>query len=260
MDTVSPTKGTGVVTCVPSDSPDDYATIKELEKKAEFYGIQREWASLEILPVIDTPSYGNLCAKFLVDKMKIQSPKDAKLLAEAKELAYKEGYYKGTMLVGNFKGESVEIAKPKVRDQLIESGDAFAYAEPAGHVVSRSGDECVVAFLGQWFLNYGEHDAEWRDTVVDWVKSGLETYTPETQNGLLGNLDWLNRWACAREYGLGSKLPWDKKWLVESLSDSTVYMAYYTISHSGSHSVNITGIIGLTATPGGLPSHVYMYM
>ena len=26
------------------------------------------------------------------------------------------------------------------------------------------------------------------------------------------------------------KLPWDKEWIVESLSDSVIYMAYYTIS------------------------------
>ena len=38
-------------------------------------------------------------------------------------------------------------------------------------------------------------------------------------------------WACTREEGLGTKLPWDKKWLIESLSDSTIYMAYYTIAH-----------------------------
>lgn len=59
----------------------------------------------------------------------------------------------------------------------------------------------------------------------------METYSSETRNGLEKNLDWLNRWACARNYGLGSKLPWDPKFLVESLSDSTVYMAYYTISY-----------------------------
>lgn len=29
----------------------------------------------------------------------------------------------------------------------------------------------------------------------------------------------------------GTRLPWDKQWLVESLSDSTIYMAYYTVSH-----------------------------
>jgi len=44
-------------------------------------------------------------------------------------------------------------------------------------------------------------------------------------------LAWLNQWACARTYGLGSKLPWDPHFLVESLSDSTVYMSYYTVAN-----------------------------
>ena len=231
MDSVLPTKGTGVVTSVPSDSPDDYATVKDLAKKAEYYGIKKEWAELEIPPIIETPSYGNLTAKFLVETMKINSPKDAKQLAEAKDLAYKEGYYKGTMLIGDFKGQPVEVAKPKVKEALIKSGQAFEYAEPNGHVLSRSGDECVVAYLGQWFLNYGENDPEWRQTTLDYVSNDLESYSPETRNGFRKNLEWLNRWACARTYGLGSKLPWDPKFLVESLSDSTIYMSYYTISH-----------------------------
>ncbi|KAL8735258.1 MAG: hypothetical protein Q9181_002890 [Wetmoreana brouardii] len=231
MDTVSPTKGTGVVTSVPSDSPDDYATVMDLAKKADYYGIKKQWAELEIVPIVDTPSYGNLAAPFLVKNMKINSPKDTKQLAEAKDLAYKEGYYKGTMIVGDFKGEAVEIAKPKVKAQLIQNGDAFNYAEPNGHVVSRSADECVVAYLGQWFLNYGENDPAWRDQVLDYVKNDMETFTSETKNGFEKNLEWLNRWACARTYGLGSKLPWEPKFLVESLSDSAIYMSYYTIAH-----------------------------
>lgn len=141
MDTVLETKGTGVVTSVPSDSPDDYATVRELAKKADFYGIQKEWAELEIFPIISTPSYGDMCAKTLVEKLKIASPKDTKPLADAKELAYKEGFYQGTLLVGKYKGEKVETAKPKVRNDLIEAGEAFAYAEPEGIVVSRSGDK-----------------------------------------------------------------------------------------------------------------------
>lgn len=174
---------------------------------------------------------GNLTAPHLVKKMKINSPKDAKQLAEAKDLAYKEGYYKGTMLIGEFKGQRVEDVKDKVRDALIKSGDAIQYAEPNGQVVSRSGDECVVAYLGQWFLNYGENDPEWRQQATDFVSGDLNTYSTETRNSFEKNLDWLNRWACARTYGLGSKLPWDPKFLVESLSDSTIYMAYYTIAH-----------------------------
>ena len=233
MDSVLATKGTGVVTSVPSDSPDDYATVKDLAKKADFYGIKKEWAELEIVPIIETPSYGNLTAKHLVEKMKINSPKDATQLAQAKDLAYKEGFYEGKMLIGEFKGEKVQDAKDKVRDSLIKSGDAFPFADPSGRVISRSADECVVAFLGQWFLNYGENDREWQQTVLEYVNSedGLNTYTQETANQFTANLEWLNRWACARTYGLGSKLPWDQKFLVESLSDSTIYMSYYTIAH-----------------------------
>lgn len=233
MDTVLATKGTGVVTCVPSDSPDDYATIRELAKKAEYYKIQKEWAELEIIPLIETPNYGNLIAKTLVEKMKINSPKDDKQLAEAKDIAYKEGFYTGTMLVGDFAGEKVQDAKEKVRQQILNSGDGFPFADPSGEVISRSADECVVAYIPQWFLNYGENDKEWQKTVLEYVtaKDGLNTYTQETENQFVANLEWLNQWACARTYGLGSKLPWDQQFLVESLSDSTVYMSYYTISH-----------------------------
>ncbi|KOS22606.1 Leucine--tRNA ligase [Escovopsis weberi] len=233
METVLPTKGTGVVTSVPSDSPDDFATVTDLAKKADYYGIQKEWAELKIFPIIDTPTYGDLCAPFLVKKLKIASPKDTKQLEEAKELAYKEGFYQGTLKVGQFAGEKVETAKPKVRAQLIEAGEAFAYSEPERKVVSRSGDECIVSLMDQWYLDYGEES--WKQTALKWVENadgeGLETWSAETKNGFEGVLNWLNQWACARSFGLGSKLPWDKQFLVESLSDSTIYMAYYTICH-----------------------------
>src|SRR5207248_10853607 len=127
MESILPTKGTGVVTSVPSDSPDDFATVTDLAKKADYYKIKKEWAQLDIIPIIKTPSYGDLAAPFLVKKLKINSPKDAKPLAEAKELAYKEGFYQGIMLVGDFKGEKVEAAKTKVRQQLLDSQEALAY-------------------------------------------------------------------------------------------------------------------------------------
>ncbi|KZF19842.1 leucyl-tRNA synthetase [Xylona heveae TC161] len=231
METVKATKGTGVVTSVPSDSPDDYATVLDLAKKADFYGIKKEWAELEIIPILETPSYGNLTAPFLVKKLKINSPKDAAQLEEAKGLAYKEGFYQGTILVGKYKGQKVEHIKDNVKRDLIDAGDAFEYAEPAGLVISRSGDECVVAHLDQWFLNYGNGDEEWQKTTLGWISEGLNTFTTETKHQFEKTIDWLNQWACARSYGLGSKLPWDHSFLVESLSDSTIYMSYYTIAH-----------------------------
>jgi leucyl-tRNA synthetase len=42
-------------------------------------------------------------------------------------------------------------------------------------------------------------------------------------------IDWLHEKACARKSGMGTRLPWDPDWIIESLSDSTIYMAYYTI-------------------------------
>lgn len=59
----------------------------------------------------------------------------------------------------------------------------------------------------------------------------MNTYLPETRNAFEAVLDWLNQWACARSHGLGSKLPWDPQFLVESLSDSTIYMSYYTVAN-----------------------------
>jgi len=167
MDNVLPDKGTGVVTSVPSDSPDDYATLMDVRKKADYYKIKPEWAAFDPIPVLSTPAYGEMSAPTLCTQLKIQSQKDKVQLAEAKAASYKEGFYNGTMSIGDFKGESVQDAKPKVRAQMIERGLAFPYAEPEGFVQSRSGDECIVALLDQWYLDYGE--ASWKKDAVEYV-------------------------------------------------------------------------------------------
>ncbi len=39
-------------------------------------------------------------------------------------------------------------------------------------------------------------------------------------------LNWLGQWACSRQHGLGTRLPCDPtRFVIESLSDSTIYMA-----------------------------------
>lgn len=228
MENVLSTKGTGVVTSVPSDSPDDYATLSDLKKKPDYYKVKPEWVAFEPIPIIETPSYGNLTAPKLCEIKKINSQKDRVQLAEAKELAYKEAFYQGTMCIGEYSGMKVQAAKNKIRDILINSKEAFVYNEPEGLVISRSGDECVVALLDQWYLDYGEE--HWKAKTKKCLDQ-MNTYSNETRNQFEQVLDWLNKWACARSFGLGTKLPWDEQFLVESLSDSTIYMAYYTIAH-----------------------------
>ncbi|WVR06080.1 leucine-tRNA ligase [Kwoniella sp. DSM 27419] len=228
MEGVLATKGTGVVTSVPSDSPDDYRTLMDLRKKAEMYKIQPEWAAVDPISVLKTEQYGDMAAEVLCNELKIQSQRDKEKLAQAKDLAYKAGFYGGVMTVGDFKGETVAEAKPKVRQQLIEAGLGFPYAEPESEVISRSADVCVVALVDQWYLDYGEDG--WKASAFKLLEQ-MNTYQTETRNGFEAVLNWLNKWACARSYGLGSKLPWDPVWLVESLSDSTIYMSYYTVAN-----------------------------
>lgn len=59
----------------------------------------------------------------------------------------------------------------------------------------------------------------------------MNLYSDETRHGFEHTLGWLNQWACSRSFGLGTRIPWDEEFLVESLSDSTIYMAYYTVAH-----------------------------
>lgn len=128
---------------------------------------------------MQTPSYGELTAKTLVEEFKIRSPKDKDLLAKAKELAYKEGFYQGVMVIGPYKGEKVEVAKPKVKADLIKSGEAFVYNEPEGVVMSRSGDDCIVSLEDQWFTDYGEE--KWKADAEKCLDN-MNLYSPENRN------------------------------------------------------------------------------
>lgn len=92
----------------------------------------------------------------------------------------------------------------------------------------RSGDECVVALCDQWYLDYGK--GIWRERTTE-ALSKIDTFHDEVRKNFTATLDWLKEHACSRTYGLGTKLPWDENWLIESLSDSTIYMAYYTVAH-----------------------------
>ncbi|EDQ90709.1 uncharacterized protein MONBRDRAFT_20503 [Monosiga brevicollis MX1] len=232
MMTIKEDKGTGVVTSVPSDAPDDYAALKDLKKKQAFrekYNISDEMVlPFDPVPIIRCPDHGDVIAATLCEDMGVQSQNDTKKLAEAKEIAYRQGFYNGTMIIGEHAGKAVQEAKVLIQEEMIQSGDAIKYMEPEKSVISRSGDECVVALTDQWFLIYGEEN--WRAKAEDCLKQ-MNVFDPAARDAFLRTLDWLHEHACSRTYGLGTKLPWDESWLIESLSDSTIYMAYYTIAH-----------------------------
>ena len=73
-------------------------------------------------------------------------------------------------------------------------------------------------------------------------------YNPAVLCAFNETISWLAEWACSRSFGLGTRVPWDDKFLIESLSDSTIYMAYYTIAHL----LQGGDITGQTVGPAGL--------
>ena len=234
MMSVSEKIGTGIVTSVPSSSPDDFAALRDLKEKEALrakFAIKDEWV-LPFDPVTvcsaEMFASSSCAAEYAIKHFNIRSQNDRDLLDKAKALVYKEEFYAGKMSIGKYQGMPVQEAKKKVTADLVSEGLAFTYFEPESKVMSRSGDECVVALCDQWFIAYGE--PEWRDKAKKCLGQ-MEVFMPEVRHQFEQTLDWMQQWACSRSFGLGTKLPWDPKYVIESLSDSTIYMAYYCVSH-----------------------------
>ena len=251
MLTIKEDKGTGVVTCVPSDSPDDFAALTDLQKKQPFrekYGLTDEMVlPYKPIPIIEVPGLGNLSAVTVCEKLKIQSQNDRDKLLEAKELVYLKGFYDGVLLVGEFAGKKVQDVKKDLRKYLVDRNEADTYYEPEKTIISRSADECVVALCDQWYINYGEE--KWFGTTKG-LMDNMELYHEDARKNFEYVLGWLHEYACSRTYGLGTRLPWDQQWLIESLSDSTIYMAFYTVVHflqGGSFKGEKPSPMGITA-------------
>ncbi|MBN2202898.1 MAG: leucine--tRNA ligase [Candidatus Aenigmarchaeota archaeon] len=231
---VDPERGTGIVTCVPSDAPYDYIALKELQenkKEMEKYKLDIENVrSIEIIPIIKTAKYGTQAAVKVVEKEKIKNQDDDRLEKLTQEV-YKEGFHTGILLdvCGPYAGKKVTDAKEEMKKDMIEKGDAEILYETSRKAVSRGGGEIIVAVMeNQWFLDFNAKG--WKDKAYKCLES-MKLEPETTRKQFMDVFDWLDKRPCARKRGLGTQLPFDKDWMIESLSDSTIYMTLYTINH-----------------------------
>ncbi|MBI2542222.1 leucine--tRNA ligase [Candidatus Woesearchaeota archaeon] len=226
---------TGIVRSVPSHAPFDWAALNDLQRSKEEcrkYNLNFEDIRKVVpISVISVPEMGEHPAVEISEKMGVKSQNDSELLDKATQELYRKEFFNGTMkgYTGKYAGMQVAKAKEEIKQEMVKNGSAEIMHELTGKVVCRCLTECTVKIVSdQWFIAYGSK--EWKKLAHEALDK-LKLY-PEIPRQQLNNaLDWLKDWACTREKGLGTRLPWDEKWLIESLSDSTIYFAFYPIAH-----------------------------
>jgi len=247
---VDPKVGSGVVMSVPAHAPYDYAAIKDLikdGKELSRLGISPD--ELRPIPLIRLEGYSEVPARDACIKHGVASQLDKSKLDKATEEIYSKEFKFGIMrgdlskLVVNeviegvreytskeIADKPVNIVRDLVKEFLIKHGyGGTMYDIMNKPVYCRCGTEVVVKVLeNQWFLNYGNE--RWKELARKALNK-MKIIPEEYRSEFKAVIEWLQRRACARSRGLGTPLPWEKGWIIESLSDSTIYMAFYTVIH-----------------------------
>ncbi|MFX1579694.1 MAG: leucine--tRNA ligase, partial [Promethearchaeota archaeon] len=227
---------TGVVYSVPGHAPFDYIALRDLwddPSGLDKYGISAEDVrSIKIIGMIDIKGYSEFPAKDAVENRGIKSQSEDEKLEDATQEIYKAEFYDGVMKDNcqQFSGRKIKDVKDDVVEWMKTINRVDVFYEPDERpVVCKCGTDIQVGvFAGQWFLDYTSPG--WKEKTR--AALAAMDIVPEQYRALFENtFDWLTQRPCARKRGIGTRLPFDPDWIIESLSDSTIYMAYYTIVH-----------------------------
>jgi leucyl-tRNA synthetase len=230
---VDPKTATGVVYSVPAHAPYDWLALKDLQEKPEVlheFGVDAEMVkAIKPISLIEVKGYGEFPAVEIVKEMGIRDQHDPRA-EEATKALYKKEFHGGVLKAncGVYAGKTVREVKGVLIEDFTRLGYADSMYDLPEPVVCRCMTPCIVKVLSdQWFLNYS--DADWKAKAKE-VVAQMQIYPEAARTYFLTVIDWLKEWACARTTGFGTPLPWGKGWIVETLSDSTIYMAFYTIN------------------------------
>ncbi|MGP8330928.1 MAG: leucine--tRNA ligase [Methanosarcinaceae archaeon] len=230
--------GSGIVMSVPAHAPFDYLALRDLyDRDLSEFGITENLREIKFISLIKVKEFGEFPAVEAVEQFKVKDQDDPRA-EEATKIVYRREFHGGVLKdnTGKYAGVAVSKIKDVLTHDLIEWGIGEVFYEFSEPVVCRCGTACVVNMVkGQWFLNYS--DPEWKDKVYRCIEK-MEILPDDLRVEFNNKVDWLKDKACARKKGLGTKLPFDKDWLIESLGDSTIYMSYYTIAKFVADSVD----------------------
>ncbi len=234
--------GTGIVFSSPADSVHDYLHLFENRFEGKSLEEFKNSEPLELTPVTDTydkkgnkieykfnvPAYSKLMEYEIY-----QTQGNEDTLEYLKKELYKEAHFGAKMINcgDEFNGTPLKgnVAFNKTKEKLIHLGLGTTFYETTRRAETRGGDNVIVANLsGQWFLDYSSLDI--KQKALDLME--YMTYKPNNlKQTQIGYVNWANMRPCARKRGLGTKLPYDENWIIEPLSDSTIYQMLYIIMH-----------------------------
>jgi leucyl-tRNA synthetase len=238
---VSPDNATGVVYSVPAHAPFDWLALRDLQNNPDLlkeFGIDpAEVKQIQPISLITVEGFGEYPAVELVDQMGVKDQHDPKA-EEATKALYKKEFHGGTLkeICGAYAGKQVNKVKDILIQDFKQQGIADTMYDLPEQVVCRCMTPCIVKLLEeQWFIKYS--DPTWKQKTKDTLNQA-SIYPDSARQWFLNIIDWLKEWPCARKSGLGTPLPWSPGWIVETLTDSTVYMAFYTINnHLKQHNI-----------------------
>ncbi|MDA3855756.1 MAG: leucine--tRNA ligase [Candidatus Woesearchaeota archaeon] len=224
--------GTGIVYSSPAGAPHDYIALVDAKKE------KRLPETIQVINTVITKdkkgniiNYNASCpAENKCNKFKVKDSKSSEGLEQAKQELYKEEHYGGVLNenAGEFEGVPIKYAKDKVAQKLKDLELGGIFYETSRRAKTRGNDQVIVAILDeQWFLDYTKDETKQvAFDVLDNMKYNPHKMRP-TQRGYL---EWVQMRPCARKRGLGTKLPFDKEWVIEALSDSTIYQMFYLMA------------------------------
>jgi len=230
---VDPEQATGVVYSVPAHAPYDWLALKDLQEKPETlreFNINPETVrNIKPISMIEVEGFDEYPAIEIVRRLGVKDQHDPKA-EEATQITYKKEFHSGVLkkICMEYAGKTVREVKETLIQDFRKRGIADSMYDLPEPVICRCLTPCIVKVLqDQWFLKYS--DPEWKEKVKE-ALSKMKIYPETATPWFLTVIDWLKEWACARRTGLGTPLPWGPGWIIETLSDSTIYMAFYTIN------------------------------
>ena len=214
-------------------SPVDYLSLLELKKDekafAKYPGLKEQVVATVIPDIIVLPGFSATAAKDMAEKYKINNAREHDKIRKAMVELYRLDNEQGIMSGINkqFAGMKVSQAKKEISEFLKQNNWSFDFYQNSRPATCRCGGKVVCAVLSdQWFIDFNSQG--WKAQAKECLDSMVifpDVYRKQFEDVFA----WLDKRPCARRRGLGTKLPFNEDWIIESLSDSTIYMSFYTI-------------------------------